>query len=88
MKKVLLLFICILSIQSLHGQKSVNRFIDKMKKNKDAYVVTLPGWLLRTGVSMADDSNNMYEPEIQEIVDGIKKLRVLYLNGNSQLSSS
>lgn len=88
MKKLFFLFICILSFQAVNGQKTVDRFIDKMKKHKDSYVVTLPGWLLRTGINMADDNNKIYEPGIQEIVDGVKRLRVLFLNGDSQLSNS
>lgn len=79
MKKLFFLFVCILSFQSVHGQKSVDRFIDKMKKHKDAYVVTLPGWLLRTGIGIADDDQLKYEPGFQELVDGIKRLRVLFI---------
>ncbi|MFT6336681.1 MAG: hypothetical protein ACI86M_002028 [Saprospiraceae bacterium] len=87
MKKLFFLFVCILSFQAVHGQKSVDRFIDKMKKHKNAYVVTLPGWLLRTGIEIADEDELLYEPGFQEIVDGIKKLRVLFINKDSKLDN-
>jgi len=88
MKKLFFLFICILSFQAVNGQKSVDRFIDKMKKHKEAYVVTLPGWLLRTGIGFAEDEQEMYEPGIQEVVDGIKRLRVLFINNDAKLENS
>lgn len=87
MKKLFFLFVCILSFQSIHGQKSVDRFIDQMKKHKDAYVVTLPGWLLRTGIEIADEDQLKYEPGFQEIVDGIKRLRVLFISNDPKLDN-
>ena len=87
MKKLLLLLVCLLSFQAVNGQKSVDKFIDKMKKHKDAYVVTLPGWLLRTGIEIADEDQLKYEPGFQEIVDGIKRLRVLFINKDSNLDN-
>ncbi len=88
MKKLFFLFVCILSFQAVHGQKTVDRFIDKMKKHKDAYVVTLPGWLLRTGIEIADDNQLMYEPGFEDVVDGIKRLRVLYIDSDSKLDKT
>jgi hypothetical protein len=87
MKKLFFLLVCIFSFQSVHGQKSVDKFIDKMKKHDDAYVVTLPGWLLRTGVQIADENELRFEPGFQEIVDGIKRLRVLFIDKDSQLDN-
>ena len=88
MKKLFFLFVCILSFQAVQGQKSVDRFIDKMKKHKDAYVVTLPGWLLRTGIEIADETELKYEPGFQEIVDGIQRLRVLFINKDAKLGNT
>ncbi len=87
MKKLFFLLVCILSFQSVHGQKSVDRFIDKMKKHKNAYVVTVPGWLLRTGIGIADEDVLKYEPGFQEIVDGIKRLRVLFIDKDPNLDN-
>jgi len=85
MKKLFFSLVCILLFQAVHGQKSVDRYIDKMKKHKNAYVVTLPGWLLRTGIDIADGDELKYEPGFQEIADGIKRLRVLFINRDFKL---
>lgn len=88
MKKLLIFFVCILAVQGLHSQKSVDKFMDKMKKHKDAYVVTLPGWLLRTGAEIIDDEELRYEHGFHELVEGIKRLRVLHIGNDPNLESS
>jgi len=59
-----------------------------MKKHEDAYVVTLPGWLLRTGINIADEDELRYEPGFQEIVEGIKRLRIIFIDDNPRLKNS
>lgn len=88
MKKILILFVCILAVQGVSGQKSVDRFIDKMKKHKSAYVVTLPGWLLRTGIEIAEDDELKYEHGFHDLANGIKRLRVLHINKDPQLDNT
>ena len=55
MKKLLSFFLLILLCFPLTGQKSVNKLIDKMKKHDQAFALTLPGWLIRTGMNFAVD---------------------------------
>jgi len=80
MKKLLTFLAVILLCSSLSGQKSVNKLIDKMKEHKHAYAVTLPGWLIRTGINLATEDELKFEEGFKELVGGIKRLRVLYID--------
>lgn len=80
MKKLLTFFVVILLCSTLTGQKSVNKLIDKMKEHKHAYAVTLPGWLIRTGINIAAEDELKFEKGFQELVGGIKRLRVLFID--------
>jgi len=80
MKKLFLFGLLFVASQSLHAQKSVDRFIDQLKKDDKSYVMTIPGWLIRTGIDVADEKELRFEKGFGDIVDGIKKLRVLFLD--------
>jgi len=67
-------------LQGISAQKSVDKLINSLKKDKAAYALTLPGWLLRSGFDAVDHEDLKYEPGFNELANGIKKLRVLYLN--------
>ncbi len=54
--------------------------MDKMKKHENAYVLTLPGWLIRTGINFVAEDELKFERGFQELVGGIKKIRVLYID--------
>jgi len=88
MKKLLpffdVLFLCI----SLNGQRSVNRLIDKMKERDHVYALTLPGWLIRTGINLATEEELKFEQGFQDLVDGIKRLRVLYIDDHVDIENS
>lgn len=80
MKQLILAILLLVVGHNMNAQKSVNRLIDELKKDKNAYALTLPGWLLRTGIKIADEGELKYEKGFQELVNGIKRLRVLYIN--------
>ena len=88
MKKLLpflaVLFLCV----SLNGQRSVNRLIDKMKEHDHAFALTLPGWLIRTGINLATQEELKFEEGFQDLVDGIKRLRVLYIDEHVEIDNS
>ncbi|MEE9439366.1 MAG: DUF4252 domain-containing protein [Saprospiraceae bacterium] len=77
MKKLIfsLACLCLLSIGS--AQNSVNLFIDELKSDDSSIAFTFPGWLLRFGINQAIDDDIEYEKGYEDIVDGIKKLRIL-----------
>lgn len=59
-----------------------------MKEHKHAYALTLPGWLIRTGLNFSADENLKFEKGFQDLVDGIKKLRVLYIDDKVTIENS
>jgi len=58
----------------------VDKLIDKMKKHKNAYALTLPGWVIRTGVNIATEDELKFERGFKDLIDGIKRLRVIFIN--------
>ena len=86
MKKLIFLFVAVLFCLNLSAQQSVNRLMDKMKENNHAYAVTLPGWLVRTGLNIASEDELKFEKGFQELVDGIKRLRVLYIDEKVEIN--
>ena len=72
---------------TINGQKSVDKLIDKMKEHKYAYAVTLPGWLVRTGLNIASEDEMKFEKGFQELIDGIKRLRVLYIDNKVHIEN-
>jgi len=92
MKKILPFLVLILLCSNVTGQRSVNKLIDKMKEHDQAFALTLPGWLIRTGINIAADDEFKFENGFREMVGGIKRLRVLHIDEdvdieNSQLKS-
>lgn len=51
-----------------------------MKEHKHAYALTLPGWLIRTGINLAAEEEWKFEAGYSDIVNGIKRLRVLHID--------
>lgn len=88
MKKLLTLFAIILLCTSLNGQRSVDKLIDKMKEHKRAYALTLPGWLIRTGINIATEDELKFEEGFRELVSGIKRLRVLHIDEGVNIDNS
>ena len=88
MKKLLTFLILVLLCSNISGQRSVNKLIDKMKEHKNAYAVTLPGWLIRTGLNIAAEDELKFEKGFKEIVGGIKRLRVLYIDEKVSIDNS
>lgn len=74
------LFMVCLSCTHMTAQKSVKRFINDVKKVRASQVATIPGWLIRTGASWAMDGLSEEEQGYRDIINGIKSLRVAYLN--------
>lgn len=88
MKKLVLFFVLVLVCINLNGQRSVNKLIDKMKEHKHAYAITLPGWLIRTGINIATEDEHKFENGFQELVHGIKRLRVVHVNEKVEIENS
>lgn len=76
---VSLLLICLTSTGT-SAQKSVKRFINDVKKVRTSQVATIPGWLIRTGANWAVDGVSEEEQGYRDIINGIKSLRVAYLD--------
>jgi len=87
MKKLLIFTLITFLSTGMFAQKSVNKLIDKMKKHDDAYAVTLPGWLIRTGINILDEDELRFENGFQELVQGIKKLRVLHIDSDPNITN-
>ena len=88
MKKLLTFFVVLLLCSNISGQRSVDKLIDKMKKHKEAYAITLPGWLMRTGLNIAAEDELKFERGFQDLVGGIKRLRVLYIDDKVSIDNS
>lgn len=88
LKKLLTFLAIFVLCSNLSGQKSVNKLIDKMKEHKHAYAVTLPGWLIRTGINVASDNELKFEEGFNELVGGIKRLRVLYIDEHVKIEDT
>jgi len=73
---------------NLSGQKSVNKLIDKMKEHKHAYAITLPGWLIRTGINVASDDELKFEKGFKDLIGGIRRLRVLHIDEHVEIEKS
>ena len=65
----------------LSGQKTVNKFIDKIKKHESAVAMTLPGWFIRTGINLATwGIEDQDEREIVNLGKKVKKLRFVVVD--------
>ena len=73
---------------NINAQKSVNKLIDKMKEHENAYALTLPGWLIRTGFNLAMQDELKFEKGFQDLVKGIKRLRVLHIDEDVTIEKS
>ena len=63
------------------SQKTVNKFIDKIKKHDAALAMTLPGWFIRTGINLASKGiEDQDEKEIIHLGKKIKKLRFVVVD--------
>lgn len=86
MKKYLLLLLAFSFVGSISGQKSVNKLIDNMKKHEHATALTIPGWLIRTGFNMIEDEDMKLEDGYGDLVGGIKRLRMLFIDESVDMS--
>ena len=77
MQRIITIVIIILVSSSFaSGQKTVNKFIDKIKEHQSAVAMTLPGWFIRTGINLsAKGIEDRDEHEIVHLGKKIKKLR-------------
>jgi len=83
-----LIFLFILGITSAStGQKTVNKFIDKIKKHDSALAMTLPGWFIRSGINLATKGiEDQDEKEIIHLGKKIKKLRFVVVDKPHHIS--
>lgn len=88
MKKLFTFFIVILLCSNISGQRSVDKLIDKMKEHKHAYALTLPGWLIRTGINISTEEELKFEKGFKELVGGIKRLRVLFIDDTTHIENN
>ncbi len=68
------------SLCSLSGQETAHRFIDKVKQHKNTYAMTLPGWLVRTGINLAIEEDLKEGQGYKDIIKGIKQLRFVVVD--------
>jgi hypothetical protein len=83
----LIVFTLFLS-NGLSGQKTVNKFIDKIKKHDSAIAMTLPGWFIRAGFDLA--TNGIEDQDEREIINlgkKIKKLRFVVVDEAHNITS-
>ena len=74
---------------ALNGQKTVNKFIDQIKKHDRAVAMTLPGWLIRAGINLSDNGiENQDATEIRNLGKKIKKLRFVVVDRPHHISES
>ena len=59
-----------------------------MKEHKHAYAITLPGWLIRTGLNLATEEELRFEKGFQDLIGGIKRLRVLFIDDDVTIENS
>jgi hypothetical protein len=82
-----LLILLVVSIFSSCSKQVVSRFIDEVKENRSAYALTIPGWVISKGTSLAMkgvDEND--ERAILQLGKKIKKLRIV-ADENSPITS-
>lgn len=73
----------------MDGQKTVNKFIDQIKKHDRAVAMTLPGWLIRVGINLSDNGiENQDATEIRNLGKKIKKLRFVVVDHPHHISES
>lgn len=78
MKALLLSWTIILIVGAsgqLYGQKSVHKFIDEIKERNDVQVISLPGWIVRRGLSWVTEAD---KAGYQDISKGIKSMRIAF----------
>lgn len=82
----------IANASTLMGQRAAHKFIDHAKQKDGAVAMTIPGWLIRTGIRIAtgtDDSELDEMEGLRDIVKGIKQLRfVLVEDTNDEVPQS
>ena len=78
MKILQLTIICLLLALGANAQKSVNKFIKKHKQNAHTFTMTIPGWLIRSGVNQADKySTDQDDKAIFAIAKHVEKIRFI-----------
>lgn len=90
MLKHLFIFILLLllTVKSF-GQKSVNQFINELKKNKTCLAVTLPGWMINSGTRIAlKQMNEQDKSEIVALGKKIKQLRFIIIEDDLIVSKN
>jgi mRNA-degrading endonuclease RelE of RelBE toxin-antitoxin system len=77
-----LIFLFILGLSTAStGQKTVNKFIDQIKKHDSALAMTLPGWFIRSGINLATKGiEDQDEKEIINLGKKVKKLRFVVVD--------
>jgi len=71
---VALLFSLIFSV-NISAQSSVNKIVSQMKKTEQYQGVSLPGWIIRLGLKLVDESE-MSNAGLVSIANKVKHLRV------------
>jgi len=84
-KSIYILLLCLCTgLGKSYGQRTVHKFIDKVKAHDDAIAMTIPGWLVRTGVRIANDEKDIDETRgYRDIIKGIRKVRFAAVDGSN-----
>jgi hypothetical protein len=87
-KKLVTIFLALLVSGNIaFTQKTVNKFIDKIKKHDAAVAMTLPGWFIRTGINLSTQGiEDRDEHEIVNLGKKIKKLRFVVVDRAHHIS--
>lgn len=78
--KVLTFFLASLFTLHLNAQKSIKGLFNDLKKDDKSFAISVPGWLVKTGLNYASKQTEENDRELLEsLKDVIKNVRVLVI---------
>lgn len=85
MKWCKLLLVLLIAQSQLSAQKSIGGLFNDLKKDDKSFVVSLPGWLVRTGLNYASNHTEENDRALFETLkEVIKKIRVLVIDSTDK----
>ncbi len=85
MKKMILSVLMLtLATLCVAQTKSINKFYRKYKFEEEVTKFTLPGWLIRFGLSVSGEKKNLDEVELK-LLKSLKKFRLLVKEGGPEI---
>ncbi len=85
MKWYKILLVILIAQCQLTAQKSIGCLFNDLKKDDKSFAITLPGWLVRTGLNYASNHTEENDRALLETLKGvIKKVRVLVIESTDK----